>query len=122
MMKIAYETRTLIDYSFKLGYLFSVTVSDLREIIILIKKKDFLNVLNLMEKDFLIRFDLIEKYFQKLFKHDGINEDEFNDVKKFCEDTNLLIRDIINEIKNTKSLTEQKIKLIEKLLKDLLDN
>jgi hypothetical protein len=121
-MKIAYETRTLVDYSFKLGYLFSVTVSDLREIIILIKKKDFSNVLNLMEKDFLIRFDLIEKYFQKLFKHDGINEDEFNDVKKFCEDSNLLIKEIINEIKNTKSLTEQKIELIEKLLKDLLDN
>ena len=121
-MKIPYETRTLIDYSFKLGYLFSVTISDLREIIALIKKNDFLNALNLMEKDFLIRFDSLEKYFYKLFKHDGISEDEFNDIKKFCEDSCILIKDTMNEIKNTKSLTEQKIQLIEKLLKDLLDN
>lgn len=121
-MKISYETRTIVDYSFKLGYLFSVTISDLKEIITLIKKNDFLNALNLMEKDFLIRFDLLEKYFHKLFKHEGINEDEFNDVKKFCEDSHLLIKDIITEIKNTKSLTKQKIELIEKLLKDLLDN
>lgn len=121
-MKISYETRTLIDYSFKLGYLFSVTILDLKKIITLIKKEDFESVSNIIEKDFVIRFNTIEKYFYKLFTHDGINEDEINDIKKFCEDARILIKDCIDEIKNSNSLTKEKIDLIEKLLIDLLDN
>ena len=121
-MKIPYETRTLVDYSFKLGYLFSITISDIREIINLVKKEDFKGVLNLIEKDFVIRFDAIERYFYKISTHDGINEIEFKDIKNFCEDTRLLIKDIINEIKNKNSLSKEKINAVEKLLKDMLDN
>jgi hypothetical protein len=121
-MKIPYETRTIVDYSFKLGYLFSVTISDLREILTFIKEKNYEKTLNLIETDFLIRFNFIEKYFYKLFTHEAINESEFNDIKNFCKGAQLTINDVINEIKNTNSMTKEKIELVEKLLNDLLDN
>ena len=121
-MKIPYETRTIVDYSFKLGYLFSTTINDLREIIFQINGKNFEKVLDILEKDFILRYDSIEKYFLKLLSHEGISEEEYEDVKTFCKDKRILIKEIIEEIKSTNSLSQEKIHSMENLLEDMLDN
>jgi hypothetical protein len=121
-MTISLETRILIDDSFRLGYLFSVLISDLEKIIELIEKKDFKNLLNFLEIDFIIKFISLEGFFQNLYKTQGISEDDdLIHIKTFCEDSTLMLQHTISQLKQTNSLEEENILLMKKLLKSMTD-
>ncbi len=121
-MTISLQTKTLIDDSFRLGYLFSVLISDLGKIMELIEKKDFKNLLVFLEIDFIIKFISLEIFFQNLYKTQGITEgDDLIHIKTFCKDSTLMLQNIISELKNTNNLTEENIFLIKKLLKNMND-
>ena len=121
-MIISLQTKTLIDDSFRLGYLFSVLISDLEKIIELIEKKDFKNLLIFLESDFIIKFISLESFFISLYKTQGISEgDDLIHIKTFCNDSTLMLQNTISELKKTNNLTEENISLIKKLLKNMTD-
>ena len=121
-MIISLQTKTLIDDSFRLGYLFSVLIFDLEKIIELIEKKDFKNLLIFLESDFIIKFISLESFFINLYKTQGISEgDDLIHIKTFCNDSTLMLQNTISELKKTNNLTEENISLIKKLLKNMTD-
>jgi hypothetical protein len=121
-MIISLQTKTLIDDSFRLGYLFSVLIFDLEKIIELIEKKDFKNLLIFLESDFIIKFISLESFFISLYKTQGISEgDDLIHIKTFCNDSTLMLQNTISELKKTNNLTEENISLIKKLLKNMTD-
>ena len=121
MEGISLETRKIVDFSFKLGFLFSETISDLKEILLLSNSNDFIKVKTMLEQDFEIRFKTIEYFFQKLLENHAIVDDDFKYIKIFTENSAKIINDTINEIKNTGKLDIKKISLLKRLLKDLSD-
>ena len=121
-MIISLQTKTLIDDSFRLGYLFSVLIFDLEKILQLIEKKDFKNLLIFLESDFIIKFISLESFFISLYKTQGISEgDDLIHIKTFCNDSTLMLQNTISELKKTNNLTEENISLIKKLLKNMTD-
>jgi hypothetical protein len=121
-MIISLQTKTLIDDSFRLGYLFSVLIFDLEKILQLIEKKDFKNLLIFLESDFIIKFISLESFFINLYKTQGISEgDDLIHIKTFCNDSTLMLQNTISELKKTNNLTEENISLIKKLLKNMTD-
>ena len=121
-MIISLQTKTLIDDSFRLGYLFSVLIFDLEKIMELIEKKDFKNLLIFLESDFIIKFISLESFFISLYKTQGISEgDDLIHIKTFCNDSTLMLQNTISELKKTNNLTEENISLIKKLLKNMTD-
>ena len=121
-MIISLQTKTLIDDSFRLGYLFSVLIFDLEKIKELIEKKDFKNLLIFLESDFIIKFISLESFFINLYKTQGISEgDDLIHIKTFCNDSTLMLQNTISELKKTNNLTEENISLIKKLLKNMTD-
>ena len=121
-MIISLHTKTLIDDSFRLGYLFSVLIFDLEKIMGLIEKKDFKNLLIFLEIDFIAKFISLESFFENLYKTQGISEgDDLIHIKTFCKDSTLMLQNTIFELKKMNSLTEENIFLIKKLLKNMND-
>jgi len=121
-MIISLHTKTLIDDSFRLGYLFSVLIFDLEKIMGLIEKKDFKNLLIFLEIDFIIKFISLESFFENLYKTQGISEgDDLIHIKTFCNDSTLMLQNTIFELKKMNNLTEENIFLIKKLLKNMTD-
>ena len=121
-MIISLHTKTLIDDSFRLGYLFSVLIFDLEKIMGLIDKKDFKNLLIFLEIDFIIKFISLESFFENLYKTQGISEgDDLIHIKTFCNDSTLMLLNTIFELKKMNNLTEENIFLIKKLLKNMTD-
>ena len=121
-MIISLHTKTLIDDSFRLGYLFSVLIFDLEKIMGLIEKKDFKNLLIFLEIDFIAKFISLESFFENLYKTQGISEgDDLIHIKTFCKDSTLMLQNTIFELKKMNSLTEENIFLIKKLLKNMTD-
>lgn len=121
-MIISLHTKTLIDDSFRLGYLFSVLIFDLEKIMGLIEKKDFKNLLIFLEIDFIIKFISLESFFENLYRTQGISEgDDLIHIKTFCNDSTLMLQNTIFELKKMNNLTEENIFLIKKLLKNMTD-
>jgi hypothetical protein len=121
-MIISLHTKTLIDDSFRLGYLFSVLIFDLEKIMGLIEKKDFKNLLIFLEIDFIIKFISLESFFENLYKTQGISEgDDLIHIKTFCNYSTLMLQNTIFELKKMNNLTEENIFLIKKLLKNMTD-
>tara|TARA_B110000438_G_C15315845_1_gene437358 strand:- start:198 stop:566 length:369 start_codon:yes stop_codon:yes gene_type:complete len=121
-MIISLHTKTLIDDSFRLGYLFSVLIFDLEKIMGLIEKKDFKNLLIFLEIDFIVKFISLESFFENLYKTQGISEgDDLIHIKTFCKDSTLMLQNTIFELKKMNNLTEENIFLIKKLLKNMTD-
>ena len=121
-MIISLHTKTLIDDSFRLGYLFSVLIFDLEKIMGLIEKKDFKNLLIFLEIDFIVKFISLESFFENLYKTQGISEgDDLIHIKTFCNDSTLMLQNTIFELKKMNNLTEENIFLIKKLLKNMTD-
>jgi hypothetical protein len=121
-MIISLQTKTLIDDSFRLGYLFSVLIFDLEKIMGLIEKKDFKNLLIFLEIDFIVKFISLESFFENLYKTQGISEgDDLIHIKTFCKDSTLMLQNTIFELKKMNNLTEENIFLIKKLLKNMTD-
>ena len=121
-MIISLHTKTLIDDSFRLGYLFSVLIFDLEKIMGLIEKKDFKNLIIFLEIDFIVKFISLESFFENLYKTQGISEgDDLIHIKTFCKDSTLMLQNTIFELKKMNNLTEENIFLIKKLLKNMTD-
>ena len=121
-MIISLHTKTLIDDSFRLGYLFSVLIFDLEKIMGLIEKKDFKNLLIFLEIDFIVKFISLASFFENLYKTQGIYEgDDLIHIKTFCKDSTLMLQNTIFELKKMNNLTEENIFLIKKLLKNMTD-
>lgn len=120
-MNISLKTRTLIDNSFRLGYLFSVLIFDLEKIMTLAEKNDYKNLLNSLESDFIIKFNSLEFFFENLYKTNGISEDEFTHIKNFCVDSTKNINKIIVDLKDHNEFSEENYSFIKKLSKDMTD-
>ncbi len=121
MPEISNKTRETIDFSFKLGFLFSKTISDLQEILILSNSNNFKKVESLLEADFKIRFKTIEYFFQKLLENKSINDDDFKYIKIFTMNSVQILDEIISKIKNHGKLDNAEISSLRLLLKNLTD-
>ena len=120
-MYVNIQNRMIVDHSFKLGYLFCITISDLKEIVSSLKSSKYDQIEEGKIIDLAKRFIFIEKHFRKLHFYNSISDDDLKHVIPFLEESKAILNEAASELSKNSKLTTEKVGSIEKLLKDMMD-
>ena len=120
-MKTDSKIHLITENSFRLGFLFAVTINDLEKILTHLQQNNFEKSEYLMKQDFSERFILMEKIFKKLLFYNSITDDEFTHTQLFLQDSQKLMESALVELTETQKLDSRKISKIKELLKNLND-